>query len=67
MSRPLGERGDAIKRMEEALLIHKQIESPWQKNARAKLEEWRGEDGDGELQGSSGAAAGRKKEERHNQ
>jgi hypothetical protein len=34
---------------------------------RAKLEEWHSEHSDGELQEASGAAAGRKQEERHNQ
>jgi tetratricopeptide (TPR) repeat protein len=53
----LSERGDAIRRMEEALRIYEQIEHPWQKNSRAKLAEWQGEDkdSDGEPQGSSGA------------
>jgi hypothetical protein len=30
--------------MEEAFRIYEQIEHPWLENARAKLEEWRGED-----------------------
>jgi len=62
----LSERGEAIKRMEEALRIYEQIENPWQENARAQLVEWRNEDSDGELQGLSGTAVGRKQEGRHN-
>ena len=41
----LGERGEAIRRMEEALRIYEEIESPKAARAREKLAEWRGEGG----------------------
>jgi hypothetical protein len=39
----LGERGEAIRRMEEALRIYEQIEDPNAARARAQLAQWRGE------------------------
>jgi tetratricopeptide (TPR) repeat protein len=56
----LGQRSEAITRMEQALHIFEQIDDPGREVARKKLEEWRGEDVDGESLRSSDAAIDRK-------